>query len=342
MKRQNLNILLLGLILMISSGCNLISNTPPTESEVKSIIESKEQADYKQIFQIQITEPHKFECEYNQPIKISEQKNSKGYFIIEAPWTCRALSTDGGKILKDKVDDGIYAFQKSIFGGWSSKKDYSALDVSQTKARSTPIYDSKKPIAPEWDKYLPVETKNFYLYEKSRGVVGYTDGVTGSYNYSDKKYDKYRTVFDDGKLFRDFSLKIKKFSSSESAKGNLNERLSKAITKEQADKLKFPKCDTNGDGEKDNEYSSPEEIVKKIPHKNGSEIVILHYGRFWMGDCKSLGTNGYEYIFWVNDVYLFEIEVWGYNKGNPPPELQKGFGRGEEFLNEYLEAIGQK
>lgn len=118
MKRQNLNILLLGLILMLSSGCNRINSTPPTETEVKTAI---------QAWHEKLEKPHKVEIEFSQ-ITISSQKNANGYFEVKAPRKFRVVD-DGGKILEENKKESVTYFYKVIKGDWKFTETESIYDL---------------------------------------------------------------------------------------------------------------------------------------------------------------------------------------------------------------------
>lgn len=240
---------------------------------------------------------------------------------------------------------------ESAFGAGEPNKPLTGADVTATSesagarsdaattAGSPPASTSKYPGPPGYEKLAPAKFGKF-AYARSLSPSRpqgsrYLEEVTISYNYADRRYEKFHYEY----YIADVRLVIKKFASEAEARASVEKIGAAAVPADDYDKkVKLPRCDPN----KETDYETPEVLVRRIPHKNGSEIFVLQSGKFWDYKCV-VSSNETENIYWADGVYAFEVETPPLS--NPALSYQDripGFGLAQDFFADYLPAIGQQ
>lgn len=221
---------------------------------------------------------------------------------------------------------------------------------------SEPVNTSRHP-APityspitEFDKLAPLQTDRFYMARSGSGKnKGMTydhktyDGGRYFYNYEDGRYDKWHkpNMFDKEIISTDVTLIVSAMPSEADAQAFIKKRLADSVpAADYEKKVKLPKC--NAEAEQD--YQTPYEFIKSIPHKNGTSIYVFHPPKIWDGDCngKKIPSKGEtEEAVWSDGKYVYVIETSGFFDPEMEEKRITGYETAQDFLPDFLKAANQ-
>ena len=240
----------------------------------------------------------------------------------------------------------------------STGKNTPTIDFKKPKYSDDPVI---KQVPAEFEKFKPQKPGKFDLkyatysasINPSRAQIEddpiwktwedeRVELLTLKYNYSDGRYDKYR--IDWSPDHEDYAaaiwIEMFKFTSVKKAEAYFKTMVSgDTISEAEADKKRPKDCKSDNDPWWNNQR---DEVVKKIPNRNGKEILVLHSAKFYDSKTCELTTTREEMIRWTDGAYFFEVVSKPYRLERYRDKNATGFDRAQEFLPDYLQAVGQQ
>jgi hypothetical protein len=145
----------------------------------------------------------------------------------------------------------------------------------------------------------------------AEGVLKGAEVFRIKYKYADDRHQKYHVKggksFLDGKDselkedYEDVELTIWKLDPAKNAAQRIQEI--EADSKRQTPKMK--QCDPEYEASNETTGAMPGEIVKRVKHPNGGEILIVRPGLFITGNCVSKDNRSPEnHAYWTDGIYL--------------------------------------
>ena len=169
------------------------------------------------------------------------------------------------------------------------------------------------------------------LFDVSGGVIGNAEQYAIYYRYADERYKDYYKISFSG---YDLQFTVFKTTSPENAKKRIEK--AETDTKKQVPKLK--QCDPEYEANNETTGAMPDEIIKRVKHPKGGDIIIVRHGLFITGNCVSKDNRNDEInAYWTDGVYLINASSNYLYK--PELGVVDGLPIIEDFVNDYVAAV---
>lgn len=169
--------------------------------------------------------------------------------------------------------------------------------------------------------------------EVSRNLFSGAEHYQIGYNYADRRYEDKTSEMD--LLFKgDLKLNIYKMPSAENARKYIeNWETAAKKTQPKMRVCKFEEMEEGGATD-----VGPPQIIKRLKHPNGSEVIFVQRGFLIYNKCYDDSPGIDSEAYWTNGTYLFEAHSSGHHSEGKP--RANALPIIEDFMADYLTVSG--